>query len=34
MDLPEGYEISFAGEQEELQETIGLLGVALKWHWL
>ena len=28
MDLPEGYEISFAGEQEELQETIDFLGVA------
>lgn len=28
MDLPEGYEISFSGEQEELQETIDFLGVA------
>ncbi|MBK7359047.1 MAG: efflux RND transporter permease subunit [Saprospiraceae bacterium] len=28
MDLPEGYEINFSGEQEELQETIDFLGVA------
>ncbi len=28
MDLPEGYEIKFAGEQEELQETIDFLSVA------
>lgn len=28
MDIPEGYEISFAGEQEELQETIDFLGLA------
>ncbi|MBK8955141.1 MAG: efflux RND transporter permease subunit [Saprospiraceae bacterium] len=28
MDIPEGYEISFAGEQEELQETIDFLSIA------
>ncbi len=28
MDLPEGYEINFSGEQEELNETIDFLGVA------
>ncbi|HEX5625205.1 MAG TPA: efflux RND transporter permease subunit, partial [Saprospiraceae bacterium] len=28
MDLPEGYEINFAGEQAELQETIDFLGIA------
>jgi len=28
MDIPEGYEISFSGEQAELQETIDFLGVA------
>jgi multidrug efflux pump subunit AcrB len=28
MDLPEGYEINFSGEQAELQETIDFLGLA------
>ncbi len=28
IDLPEGYEVRFAGEQEELQETIDFLSVA------
>ena len=28
MELPDGYEINFSGEQEELQETIDFLGTA------